>query len=563
MAFNVFKYDSFVPFLSYQFRVDVDGFSGYVKDVQLPTFDIKSDCQIRYGSSQYHLPTFDFASGTIEITFFENDYLQIFSTFSSSVDFNSSSSSKYVIKIEKYDSSMTNMIWKRTFLCDLIECDAPSFSRNGAANNIELKVKFIVHSWYNDSNASSDNIYDITSVYDKQQVSDVTRTAPDKGLNYEETKKALEQEEKAIADAAKAYDEAAAKAEEERKKKEEEERKKVGDENNKNMKEEAAKREAAKAEEEKKKKEAGKQSGSGTPEVPAGPQAEYSGQGVVGDGKADGFQAFANDAYDAEMVNEGKKAQVFMDLNDKGAQKGNINLGTGSAMKARDFTGAVGEMDVKIGGVDMHFKSDEALNDAIKKAFGADYTRIMEAYQNKEISYAEAKKQLKALGKRTITDSNGKTAKVEFTGNMGYLNVELSEKDVQEVKSVNMKIDTDFGDAVKSTFMANLSAKEAANNVVLKDFIHSVHATSGMKSIIKEFGKDANNLKILADAIKQNKITKELSAALYKTINKSKLSEKTKIALAGSVVRTMDKTATANINSDCKSVAKANLQKYA
>lgn len=565
MGLNVYKFDSFQPFLPHRFACEINGFSLNVKDATIPTIGMDAnEGRKRFGTTQFVLPTFTFAESNLEITFYEDDNMSVTSWLITNMQQTSVKGGSISIRLEMLDFTMTNVIWSRTYFCDLLEFDAPSFQRAAGASALEIKAKFIVRSWKENlstSTTSFDTIIGNSPVSVQDFDTDLVGNKLDDTVSMSQLEEEQQAAEKADTKAAEAAEKAYAEAM--KFKSDEEDRKAASataakDEKLKTLKEEEEKK---KAEEEAAAAAAAAASASDGGSNPAGPQASFSGQGVVGTGKATGFEAFANGAYDKEMQREGKKAQLFFDLNDMGSQKGNINLGTGSAMKARDYTKAVGAMDVTIGGKQLHFNSDEALNDAIKKAFGADYTAIMQAYQNKQISYKEAVAKLKALGGRTITDSNGKTSTVQFTGSMGYINAEMSAKDVEEVKSVNMKIDTNFGDKVKSTFMANLSKEQAANNVVLKDFIHSVHAASGMANIIQKFGQDENNLKILADAIKQNKITKELSDAMYKTINQ--YGGKAKVALAGAVVRTMDKTATANRGSNWKDQARRNLARNA
>lgn len=246
------------------------------------------------------------------------------------------------------------------------------------------------------------------------------------------------------------------------------------------------------------------------------------------------YDKIAELAYDAEMKHEGDTHQIFFDLLDQGTQKNHINLGTGSALKAgRKYNDSIGTVNVTVGdskdsGKKLSFTDANALDKAILDALP--YVSTVKYFQSQypgtkaykkggkaaKNLYASTVTNLKALS-GTITDGkNSATAK--FTGKMGYVNVFLSDEDVAQVKKVNIDADFNFGDNVTAVFKKCLTKEEDAQNVVFKGFIHGIHAYGSMPTVYKHFGKDANNLRILEDAVKKNEGTDDLVKALYKSI---------------------------------------------
>lgn len=121
-----------------------------VKAVSMPTWAMEcGDSRMRYGSTQFAIPVFNFAESPMKITFVETDDMDV-TTYLSTQLFNRGSYWTTVIppimkiRIIEYDSTMTEEISNRLYAVRLRDFSTPSFNNNNAASLIEIDAEFTV-----------------------------------------------------------------------------------------------------------------------------------------------------------------------------------------------------------------------------------------------------------------------------------------------------------------------------------------------------------------------------------------------------------------------------------
>lgn len=163
MGLNVYKFDSFKPFLPHRFACSVNGFALRVKDATIPTFGMDASVgRKRFGTTQFVLPVFQFAESKLEITFYEDDNMSVTSWLISQMQQNGPKPGTISIQLEQLNFEMNKVIWSRNYICDLLEFEAPSFQRASGASAVEIKATFIVRDWNDKSD--DDNIDTMTEL---------------------------------------------------------------------------------------------------------------------------------------------------------------------------------------------------------------------------------------------------------------------------------------------------------------------------------------------------------------------------------------------------------------
>lgn len=247
-------------------------------------------------------------------------------------------------------------------------------------------------------------------------------------------------------------------------------------------------------------------------------------------------------SYEKEVTaKEGERGHVFFDMLDAGSARGTINLGSGSSEGARGYSD-IGEITVNINGVTMKFKDSASLNKAVQQAFGGQeaiaavflengggkgYTT---AEERKKANLKGAKEGLNKLLEATggvITDDYGNTSVVKFDKGKGiYLNIQLDEDSSQRVSDKNIALDTKgWSESTKQTV---IDSNDGSANKTVQGMLHFEHAYSGFMSVWNQFNKDESNIQMLNEDIKRGTFSQATLDELSRSVDKLKVSEKTK-----------------------------------
>ena len=247
-------------------------------------------------------------------------------------------------------------------------------------------------------------------------------------------------------------------------------------------------------------------------------------------------------SYEKEVTaKEGERGHVFFDMLDAGGARGTINLGSGSSEGARGYSD-IGEITVNINGVTMKFKDSASLNAAVQKAFGGKEAIVDVFLENgggkgyttkeerKKADLKGAKEGLNKLLEATggvITDDYGNTSVVKLDKGKGiYLNIQLDEDSSQRVSDKNMALDTKgWSESTKQTV---IDSNDSSANKTVQGMLHFEHAYSGFKSVWNQFNKDESNVQMLNEDIKRGTFSQATLDKLSRSVDKLKVSEKTK-----------------------------------
>lgn len=148
MGLNLIDYQTtFQPHLSYRFKVEFASAPNLVtkvKDIKLPTFEINaSDGRKRYGQTQIVLPVFNFGDMEMEITFVENDNMDISNYLTSKFKWPNQADEEDIIVYE-YDETLKNVIKVTKYTAVLFSYNAPQWQNSGSPGRVDITATYVV-----------------------------------------------------------------------------------------------------------------------------------------------------------------------------------------------------------------------------------------------------------------------------------------------------------------------------------------------------------------------------------------------------------------------------------
>lgn len=168
------------PHINYRFKCDiweyagtflnideVNCFSFAVKKVKLPTFKLDTDNKISFGNTAYVIPTINFGETSLEITFEEDDRMNIYyklCDYFGNRLFDSAKMKLICVKITQYNETMVTPVDSKIYLCRMKDFSQPAFNNNGRGAPVEITASFaVVYIYQGDAadagfNVSSKNI---------------------------------------------------------------------------------------------------------------------------------------------------------------------------------------------------------------------------------------------------------------------------------------------------------------------------------------------------------------------------------------------------------------------
>lgn len=168
------------PHINYRFKCDiweyagtflnideVNCFSFAVKKIKLPTFKLDTDNKISFGNTAYVIPTINFGDTSLEITFEEDDRMNIYyklCDYFGNRLFDSAKMKLICVKITQYNETMVTPVDSKIYLCRMKDFSQPAFNNNGRGAPVEITASFaVVYIYQGDAadagfNISSKNI---------------------------------------------------------------------------------------------------------------------------------------------------------------------------------------------------------------------------------------------------------------------------------------------------------------------------------------------------------------------------------------------------------------------
>lgn len=151
--------------MSYRFKVtffynkgaeEIESLSYYVKSVELPVWNISTENRLRFGNTQYVIPTFDFGQSTLKIVFMETDNMSI-SYFLNGFLFNNIENTDMEmnlwnncapailkVKIDELEPSMRGTVISNIYACHLKRLSTPKFGNTSLGTPVEIEAEFVV-----------------------------------------------------------------------------------------------------------------------------------------------------------------------------------------------------------------------------------------------------------------------------------------------------------------------------------------------------------------------------------------------------------------------------------
>jgi len=177
---NIYQIRSMRPHINYRFKCDiweyagtflnideVNCFSFAVKKVKLPTFKLDTENKISFGNTAYVIPTINFGETSLEITFEEDDRMNIYyklCDYFGNRLFDSAKMKLICVKITQYNETMVTPVDSKIYLCRMKDFSQPAFNNNGRGAPVEITASFaVVYIYQGDAadagfNISSNNI---------------------------------------------------------------------------------------------------------------------------------------------------------------------------------------------------------------------------------------------------------------------------------------------------------------------------------------------------------------------------------------------------------------------
>lgn len=202
------------PYINYRFKCNIWPFDGgfvnsnpyyeyTIKKVKLPTFKLNTENKISFGNTAFVIPVIDFGDTSLDITFEEDDVMNVFEMlagFFGNCAYDSAKMKLVCVKIDQFDETMLNLVDSKIYLCRMKEFSQPSFNNNGRGAPVEISASFnVVYIYQGDAeNAGFDYNTTVNEIIreedpDKQYLSDFMK---EQSKTAEEVYKKKEQEQK-------------------------------------------------------------------------------------------------------------------------------------------------------------------------------------------------------------------------------------------------------------------------------------------------------------------------------------------------------------------------------
>lgn len=184
------------PYINYRFKCNIWPFDGgfvnsnpyyeyTIKKVKLPTFKLNTENKISFGNTAFVIPVIDFGDTSLDITFEEDDVMNVFELlagFFGNCVYDSAKMQLVCVKIDQFDETMINLVDSKLYLCRMKEFSQPSFNNNGRGAPVEISASFnVVYIYQGDASESG---------FDYNYKSDsITRPEDDNEKYFEEEMK--------------------------------------------------------------------------------------------------------------------------------------------------------------------------------------------------------------------------------------------------------------------------------------------------------------------------------------------------------------------------------------
>lgn len=184
------------PYINYRFKCNIWPFDGgfvnsnpyyeyTIKKVKLPTFKLNTENKISFGNTAFVIPIIDFGDTSLDITFEEDDVMNVFELlcgFYGKDTYKSAKMQLICVKIDQFDETMINLVDSKLYLCRMKEFSQPSFNNNGRGAPVEISASFnVVYIYQGDASESG---------FDYNYKSDsITRPEDDNEKYFEEKMK--------------------------------------------------------------------------------------------------------------------------------------------------------------------------------------------------------------------------------------------------------------------------------------------------------------------------------------------------------------------------------------
>jgi hypothetical protein len=193
---NVYQMRTMRPYINYRFKCNIWPFDGgfvnsnpyyeyTIKKVKLPTFKLNTENKISFGNTAFVIPIIDFGDTSLDITFEEDDVMNVFELlcgFYGKDTYKSAKMQLVCVKIDQFDETMINLVDSKLYLCRMKEFSQPSFNNNGRGAPVEITASFnVVYIYQGDASESG---------FDYNYKSDsITRPEDDNEKYFEEEMK--------------------------------------------------------------------------------------------------------------------------------------------------------------------------------------------------------------------------------------------------------------------------------------------------------------------------------------------------------------------------------------
>ena len=184
------------PYINYRFKCNIWPFDGgfvnsnpyyeyTIKKVKLPTFKLNTENKISFGNTAFVIPVIDFGDTSLDITFEEDDVMNVFELlagFFGNCTYDSAKMKLVCVKIDQFDETMLNLVDSKIYLCRMKEFSQPNFNNNGRGAPVEISASFnVVYIYQGDASESG---------FDYNYKSDsITRPEDDNEKYFEEEMK--------------------------------------------------------------------------------------------------------------------------------------------------------------------------------------------------------------------------------------------------------------------------------------------------------------------------------------------------------------------------------------
>ena len=166
---NVYQMRTMRPYINYRFKCNIWPFDGgfvnsnpyyeyTIKKVKLPTFKLNTENKISFGNTAFVIPIIDFGDTSLDITFEEDDVMNVFELlcgFYGKDTYKSAKMQLVCVKIDQFDETMINLVDSKLYLCRMKEFSQPSFNNNGRGAPVEISASFnVVYIYQGDASES-------------------------------------------------------------------------------------------------------------------------------------------------------------------------------------------------------------------------------------------------------------------------------------------------------------------------------------------------------------------------------------------------------------------------